>query len=122
MRLKLAKIKLCLAADPSDFVREIASATWVATNSFHALMFATIYRKNTRIIKPTDPVRLQMHSRMKEFGETFIKGPLMQESVEKAMYSLEHDEAIMYNELPLNEEVEKSRQWLEKALRKVPKC
>lgn len=118
-RLASNNIKLCLSACPSDFVREIASSTWVITNSFHALMFSTIYRKEVRIIKPTDKVRLQMHSRMQEFEGSIIKGPLMQESVASAMTSIENDGAIAYDDHLLSEKVMATRRWLERTLRTV---
>lgn len=118
-RLARNKIKLCLSACPSDFVREIAYATWVITNSFHALMFSTIYRKDVRIIKPTDKVRLQMHSRMQEFEGTIIKGPLMQDSVASAMTSVENEGPIVYDGERLKSIVLATQQWMTETLRRV---
>ena len=82
-------------------------------------MFSTIYRKDVRIIKPTDKVRLQMHSRMQEFEGSIIKGPLMQESVTSAMTSIENDGAIAYDDHLLSEKVMATRRWLERTLRTV---
>ena len=72
--LRYRKFRLCYplhfryAAGPIEFIRSIASADCVFTNSFHALMFSMIFKKNVRIVKPSAPIRKDMAARMQEFS------------------------------------------------------
>lgn len=119
-RLKLLRspVHIFASAGPVDFVREIWSASWVVANSFHALMFSIIFRRQVRVIMPHDKTRQGMHARMAEFAGTVVNGPLMQQSIENALTSIEHGEEVRFNESVLNEKIEESRQWLINALEK----
>lgn len=55
MRAKLMfsrHIKICMSASPADFVQDVANSYAVVADSFHALMFATVFRKNVKVHVP----------------------------------------------------------------------
>ena len=121
--LKYWKCRLCLpinfryAAGPVEFVRKIASADCVFTNSFHALMFSMIFKRNVRIVKPTASIRRGMAARMQEFSGTIIMGPLIMETLEDALVSYERGETVAYNEQELNRRRVESETWLKNAIK-----
>ena len=119
LRLLTTPVKVYISAAIEDFMREISAATWIVTNSYHAMMFSVIYRKNIRIIVPTDKVRQGMHARMQEFAGTIIDGPLMQANVEDALSSCERGEEISINEVALKERIKKSRIWLKTQIENI---
>lgn len=116
LRLLRSPIRIFAAAGPIDFVREIWSANWIVANSYHALMFAIIFRRQIRIIMPHDMTRKGMHARMAEFSGTVVNGPLMQQSLENALLSIEHGDKIYFNESMLKKRIEDSKLWLKSAL------
>ncbi len=116
LRLLNSSVKVYISAAIEDFMREISAATWIVTNSYHAMMFSVIYRKNIRIIVPSDKVRQGMHARMQEFAGSIIKGPLMQASIADALESFEKSENVLVDEIELNDRIEKSRNWLKMQL------
>ena len=104
------------AAGPVEFVSKIAGADCVFTNSFHALMFSTIFRRDVRIVKPTAAIRKGMAARMQEFSGTMIVGPLIMDSLEDAFLSYERGERISYNDAEINRRRKESENWLKKAI------
>ena len=117
MRIASSPVKLYISAAIEDFMREISAADWIVTNSYHAMMFSVIYRRNVRIIVPTDPVRKGMHARMEEFSNTIINGPLMQPDIKSALQSFENGDIVLYNEEELQKRIEESRSWLKYQLK-----
>ena len=57
-----------------------------------------------------------MHSRMAEFSGTVVNGPLMQQSLEASLASIERGEEVRFNEPVLNRKIEGSWQWLSDTL------
>ena len=111
-------IRIRYDAGPKDFVKAIFEADAIIADSFHALMFATIFRKNIRILRPKVGWLAISFSRIRDFADKFIGGPLMQENIEEALTSIERGEEVHFNESVLNEKVEESRRWLSDALEK----
>lgn len=118
-RLFKSPVKIYISAAIEDFLREISAATWIVTNSYHALMFSIIYNRNVRIIVPTDTVRQEMHERMKEFEGDIVEGPLMQPNISEALSSFERNETTRINFEELNRRRKFSRDWLEQQLRNI---
>ena len=118
LKLLRSPVRIFASAGPIDFGREIWSASWVVANSFHALMFSIIFRRQIRVIMPHDETRQGMHSRMAEFSGSVVEGPLMQQSLEASLASIERGEEISFNESVLNKKIEESRQWLSNAIEK----
>ena len=114
--LLFSPLRFRYAAGPVEFVRSVAAADCVFSNSFHALMFSTIFRKNVRIVKPTHPGRKKMAARMQEFSGTIIHGPLIMETIDDAFASYERGETVSYNEALLQRRRSESMEWLAEAI------
>lgn len=121
LRLRLLKspVKVYISAAIEDFMREISAATWIVTNSYHAMMFSVIYRRNVRIIIPSDKIRQGMHARMQEFAGTIIEGPLMQPGIIEALNSFKKGEKVIFNEEELKKRIDDSKVWLKTQLGKI---
>ena len=100
-----------------EFVRKIASADCVFTNSFHALMFSMVFKRNVRIVRPTALIRRGMAARMQEFVGTVINGPLIMEKLEDAFASYERGEKISYDGQELKRRRTESMTWLKTAIK-----
>ena len=105
-----------------EFLRELSSATWVISNSFHALMFSIIFRKNVRIVRPSSLVRQNMAARMEEFSKGLIRGRLMVNSLEEAINSFEHNETVEFDDAQIRKRREESLEWLKSIIAKVDVC
>lgn len=105
------------AAGPLEFVRKISTADCVFTNSFHALMFSMIFRRNVRIVKPTATIRRGMAARMQEFSGSIIKGPLIMDTLEDAFASYERGDRVSYDEYELDRRRAESEAWLRNAIK-----
>jgi len=112
--IRCRRLKLIMAASPVDFVSDIATSYFVVADSFHALMFATIFHKPVRIIVPKS--RTCMASRMTGF--------LKQVGWENVLSSASNNmfEGIDFgrrNEVDLQKWIGDSKSWLENALIKA---
>lgn len=107
------------AAGPIEFLRKIANSDCVLTNSFHALMFSIIFRRNVRIVKPSASIRKGMSARMQEFSGSIIKGPLVVDNLDAALNSYGRGEHVTYDEDVLSQRRRDSEAWLQKAIRKA---
>lgn len=58
-------LKLCLGADARDWLQDLSTAEYVLSDSFHALMFATIFAR--KITTEIPPSRVAMSTRIKDF-------------------------------------------------------
>lgn len=114
------RIRIRMSASPDEFVNAIAHATWCVTESFHGLMFSTIFRKNVRaVVKESGDVRGSMSSRLTEVANSFIHGPLIKATLADALGSLERNETVSYNEDTIARRISESREWLVGAIEKV---
>lgn len=109
-------VRLRLAAGPREFVEAFSSATWVLSDSFHALMFASIFGADVRILRPKDASRRAMFGRIEEFAGRAVKGPALSANVQEALASFARGEPCAYDEAFLRERREASRAWLAEAL------
>ena len=109
-------IEVRRAAGPEDFVQAFSEATWMVSDSFHALMFASIFGANARILRPERAERIKMVSRLTSFAEKYVKGPLFADSVEAALDSLASGPHVTYDEVALEADRERSRAWLRDTL------
>ena len=101
------------AADPIEFVSALSSADWVVSDSFHALMFSLIFSRNVRIIKPKQAGRSKMFSRIEEFV-LHMNGPVLVDSLDASLNSLQANESISYDAIWLGEQKAKSVTFLSK--------
>ena len=115
-RHRPSPVRFHISAGPKEFVNAIAEATWVATVSFHGLMFSTIFERNVRVVMASDPERFPPFTRLKCFAERYIQGPLFAKGLEAALDSFARGEHVTYNTAALDQERKRSLQWLRDAL------
>lgn len=104
-------------ATPDEFLAEIASADMVLSDSFHALMFATIFRKNIRVLMPRNGRGSEGFSRLSEFVSEFLLTPTLCDSYEAAFQSFKSDPRTSYDEGRLKERRRQSMEWLKESIR-----
>lgn len=105
-----------LDAGPEEFVRSIASAEAVVSNSYHALMFSLVFGREVRIVLPTHPVRRKMNARLREFEGTLTEGPLTAEKLSEALRSMASGEHVAIKAEALAARVAASDRWLKAAI------
>ena len=105
-----------LDAGPEEFVRAIASAEAVVSNSYHALMFSLVFGREVRIVLPTHPVRRKMNARLREFEGTLTEGPLIAERLSEALRSMASGEHVAIKAEALAPHVAASDRWLKSAI------
>ena len=81
------RVKVRTSSGPSEFVSAVSSADWVISDSFHALMFSLVFKKNVRLIRPTQEGRSKMFARIEEFA-LHMDGPVVADTVAAALQSL----------------------------------
>lgn len=96
------RVSICVSAGPKEFVKAFSDATWIVSDSFHALMFATVFKRNVRILRPKTEFRRKMFARIEEFA-VHAEGPLVAESLAEALASIRRGERVAVD-----------AQWLEK--------
>lgn len=109
-------VKISSGYGPKEFVNAFANATWTLTDSFHAVMFSSIFNKNLRFLKPTSEFRKTMFARIEEFAASCMSGPVFVDSVQSALDSFTNGETISYNREKINNRRAASLDWLKKAI------
>ena len=110
-----------LDAGPEEFVRSIALADSVVSNSYHALMFSLVFGREVRIVLPTHPVRRAMNARLREFEGTLTDGPLIADTLSAALASLAAGERVTVRTDALSRRADASRVWFSNALETIGK-
>jgi hypothetical protein len=115
-------VKLKLSAGPQEFLEVFASATWVLSDSFHAVMFSSIFDKNVRVLRPQSEIRQKMFARIEEFAKTSVaSGNLIAEDVPSSLASFANDEPLQFNQDVIAQRRTESKAWLENALAEAMK-
>ncbi len=115
-------VKLELAAGPQEFLNAFANATWVLSDSFHAVMFSSIFGKNVRILRPKNEFRQKMFARIEEFAQQAVAaGTLIADDVPSALISLVEDAPLQFNADFIARRRAESKAWLENALAEAMK-
>ena len=109
-------VRIVYDAGPAEFVKGIASADAVITDSFHGLMISSIYGKNIRMIRPNNDHRRMMFARIEEFVNTYTNGGVFVDSVKDALWSINSGNCVEYAQSSISEFRLRSRKWLECAL------
>lgn len=115
IRNLFSPIRVKSSAGPLEFFNAFKSARYVVSDSFHALMFAICNNCDTRMIRPSSPVRRQMFARIEEFAD-HTEGPLVADSVSAALESLSKGEKVVYDYKWINRRCSESLEWLMSAL------
>lgn len=116
LRASRSPVRLRFAAGPREFVEAFANARWVLSDSFHALMFASIFGRNARILRPATETRRRMFARIDGFAARYVAGPLTVGDVAEALAGFEAGAAIGYDTAALEAARAQSRDWLRAAL------
>lgn len=109
-------VKICSDYGPKEFVAAFADAIWTLTDSFHAVMFSSIFEKNLRFIKPQSEFRKTMFARIEEFVASCINGSVFVDSVEEALDFFAKGETVSYNRAAIDSRRTASLEWLKKAI------
>lgn len=110
------RVKLELAAGPKEFTDAHASAKWVLTDSFHSVMFSSIFDKNVRVIRPSSEMRKAMFARIEEFAAECVEGEMIADSLDDALSSFAKGEAVTFTREKIEALRARSLAWLENAL------
>ncbi len=109
------RVKVRDSAGPLEFISALASADGVVSDSFHALMFSIIFKKNVRILKPSTEGRRRMFSRIEEFT-LHMKGPVISDDITDALQSLSDGETVLCDTEWLNNRKKESVVFLQQSL------
>lgn len=116
LKQRLSPLKMQSAAGPDEFVSALRSCTWVATDSFHALAFSILFKKNVRVIKPTDKSRKGMFARIEETVSNYATGPIIAESCKDALISFSAGDQTHFDDLRIAQDKATSLLWLKNAM------
>ena len=111
-----SRVKIMDSAGPKEFYEAFKPASWVVSDSFHALMFSICNGCNVRIIKPTSEKRQRMFARIEEFA-THTNGTLVVDSVLCALDSFVSDYKAEFNYDWISSRCADSKQWLQDNLK-----
>lgn len=106
-----SRVRIRSSVGPKEFYEAFKSATYVISDSFHALMFSILNNCNARIIRPSNEMRSRMFSRIAEFAD-HTTGPLIVNSLQEALSSILAGESVTYDANWLQERVEYSKGWI----------
>ena len=106
------RVVLMDSAGPAEFYKAFKSASWVVSDSFHALMFSIFNGCNVRMIRPSSDFRRNMFARIEEFA-AHAKGPLIVDSVRAALDSFAKGESVDFDYGWISERRAESKAWLE---------
>lgn len=84
LRRRSRNVKLMMSAGPQEFVQGVSEATAVISDSFHALMFSSIFGVPVWNVRPSSAQRADMFARIEEFQPRYPKAHLATD-VEEAL-------------------------------------
>ena len=109
-------VRLRVDAGPVEFVRTLSSADAIVTDSFHAVMFSIIFKRNVRVLRPSTPGRKAMFARIEEFA-SHATGSLIVDGFDAALNSLMVDEKVEFDDEWIACRRAESLAWLRQALK-----
>ena len=74
-------IRCCFAAGPKEFVKLVADSAAVLSDSFHAMMFGSIFEKPMCIVHKSSKTRVSMGARLLDFQKEYGLDGVVQEFV-----------------------------------------
>ena len=84
---RMRRVQIRIDAGPIEFIQMHAKADAIVTDSFHSLMFSSLFGKNIRFLAPTTDTRRAMFGRIVDFAE-HADGPLVSSTLGDALESL----------------------------------
>lgn len=116
MRVKLAfarNVTVFKAANARDFIEDLSTSSGVVSDSFHALMFSTVYKKTIKLVVPES--RKSMRSRMEDFLKRVGWEGVIVPSFPKGVLS-DPSATVTGSRNTLNIWINESKEWLKNAL------
>ena len=110
------RVKICRGYGPKEFVKAFAGATWALTDSFHAVMFSSIFNCNARFLVPKEGWRKPMFGRIEEFAKVCINGRFFVDDVAQALSSFGCGETVKYDAGRIAAMRAESLGWLKNAI------
>ena len=92
-----SRVRVCTGYGPREFVRAFAQAEMCITDSFHAVMFSSIFNCNARFLRPTSEMRKGMFARVEEFAKECITGDFFVDDVSEALSVFGRGETVGFN-------------------------
>ncbi len=111
-----SSVRIRESAGPIEFVRAIAESECVLTNSFHAVMFSSIFSRQVKVVAPQSGSRKKMFARIEEFVKRCTKGKVIAESVQDALVEIGNGAKMSYNMKEIAMLQAQSRDWLTHAV------
>lgn len=111
-----AGVHVLVAAGPDEFLNAFASSAMCVTDSFHALMFSSVYNLNIRFLRPRSELRRQMFARVEEFVSSCCEGEVVVEDVESALRALEQEAPVTFKHDVIEARRKHSFEWLRRSL------
>ena len=113
LRLIFSRVQICRAAGPREFVQGIRDAQLVLADSFHALMFATIFDRPVRIVvDQRNSYRVKMAARVVEFASQFGQYSIVLPDWGLALADVPCSRGAMIDAHELAQWVYDSKEWL----------
>ena len=112
-----ARVRICTGYGPREFVRAFAQAEMCITDSFHAVMFSSIFNCNARFLRPTTEMRRGMFARIEEFAKECITGGFFVDDVSEALSAFERGETVSFKTDRIAAMRAESMKWIEGALK-----
>lgn len=105
-----AGVRLHLSATPSEFIERIAQSDGLFTDSFHGMMFATIFGKKCNVMIGEHSERQQMSARLRNFTKDYGNPGILTPTFDPAAMR-------QLGMTPkLQELIEQSKIWLKRAI------
>ena len=117
--LLAGRVHTHFTATPNEFLDEISHADWVLTDSFHALMFSAIFKRNVRVLKPRNGRGTSDFVRLEEFVNKLASPKVLCSDYSEAFASFVTDAPSLFDESRINEQRSFSMKWLKDALSQV---
>lgn len=114
-------IRMRYSAGPLEFLKAIATARYVVSDSFHALMFACVFGKPISLVHPGESQRKHMFSRICEFSGSYVKGKCIYKNLNEVLDSISASDTIEYDYPAIEIFKTSSLKWLEQSIESVQK-
>lgn len=111
-----SRVRICTGYGPREFVRAFAQAEMCITDSFHAVMFSSIFNCNARFLRPTNEMRKAMFARIEEFSKECITGNFFVNDVSEALSAFGRGEKVSFKADKIAAMRAESVKWLENAI------
>lgn len=116
LRHWFSSVHLRVSAGPLEFLAMLSKADGVVSDSFHALMFSIVFRKNVRILRPSNFERREMFARIEEFLR-YTQVDFTADGLENAFSEILCGAQVEFAEREISSLREASKSWLETQIR-----